>query len=155
MCTVQGTPAAQSISWTRSGVSIAIDNSKYTCGNTANPSLTINNFQSSDAGSYVCSASTAVGTSTSGVSSLTYGGSKDLIGGRSSFATPVTVYKKMVRKKTKNIIKLHGFLNCCLSIRFPDVNSIYPSNRQILQSRHYMKPMKYLFPLFENWDILI
>jgi hypothetical protein len=37
VCTVQGTPAAQSISWTRSGVSIAIDNSKYTGGNTANP----------------------------------------------------------------------------------------------------------------------
>jgi hypothetical protein len=36
---VQGTPAAQSISWTRNGVSIAIDNSKYTGGNTANPSL--------------------------------------------------------------------------------------------------------------------
>ena len=60
------------------------------------------------------------------------------------------------KKKDKNSIKLHGFLNCSLSIRFPDVNSIltvsYPSNRQILQSRHYMK---YLFPLFENFDILI
>jgi hypothetical protein len=46
VCTVQGTPAAQSISWTRNGVSIAIDNSKYTGGNTANPSLTINNLRS-------------------------------------------------------------------------------------------------------------
>jgi hypothetical protein len=100
---MQGTPAAQSISWTRNDVSIAIDNSKYTGGNTANP-LTINNFQSSDAGSYVCSATNAVGTSTSGVSCLAYGGNKDLIGGRSCFATPVKVYKKMVRKKTKTLL---------------------------------------------------
>jgi hypothetical protein len=101
---VQGTPAAQSISWTSNGVSIAIDNSKYTGGNTANPSLTINNFQSIDAGSYVCSATNAVGASTSGVFSLAYEGNKDLIGGRSCFATPVKVYKKMVRKKTKTIL---------------------------------------------------
>jgi hypothetical protein len=78
-CTVQGTPAAQTISWTRNGVSIAIDNSKYTGGNTANPSLTINNFQSSDAGSYVCSTTNAAGTLASGVSSLTYGGKYDLV----------------------------------------------------------------------------
>ena len=79
MCTVQSTPAAQSISWTSNGVSIAIDNSKYTGGNTAKPSLTINNFQPSDAGSYVCSATNAAGTSASGVSSLTYGGTYDLV----------------------------------------------------------------------------
>ena len=36
---MQGTPAAQSISWTSNEVSIVIDNSKYTGGNTANPSL--------------------------------------------------------------------------------------------------------------------
>ena len=74
MCTVQGTPAAQSISWTRNGISIAIDNSKYTGVNTANSSLTINNFKSNDAGNYVCSATNAAGTSTSSVSSLTHGG---------------------------------------------------------------------------------
>jgi hypothetical protein len=79
VCTVQSTPAAQSISWTSNGVSIAIDNSKYTGGNTANPSLTINNFQPSDAGSYVCSATNAAGTSTRSVSSLTYGGKYDLV----------------------------------------------------------------------------
>ena len=79
VCTVQSTAAAQSISWTSNGVSIAIDNSKYTGGNTANPSLTINNFQPSDAGSYVCSATNAAGTSVSGVSSLTYRGKYDLV----------------------------------------------------------------------------
>jgi len=79
VCTVQGTPAAQSISWTRNGVSIAIDNSKYTGGNTTNPSLTINNFQSSDAGNYICSATNAAGTSTSRVSSLIYEGKYDLV----------------------------------------------------------------------------
>ena len=50
------------------------------------------------------------------------------------------------KKKDKNIIILHVLLNCCLSIRFADVNFIltvsYSSNRQILQSRHYIKPMK-------------
>jgi hypothetical protein len=43
----------------------------------------------------------------------------------SCFATPVKVHKNNDgKKKDKNIIKLHGLLNYCLSIRFPDVNSI-------------------------------
>jgi hypothetical protein len=79
VCTVTGTPPAQYISWTRNGVSIVISSSEYTGGNTANPSLTINNFQSNDAGNYVCSATNAAGTSTSSVSSLTYGRKYDLV----------------------------------------------------------------------------
>jgi hypothetical protein len=63
----------------KNDVSIVIDNSKYTGGNTDNPSLTINNFQSSDAGNHVCSATNAAGTSTNVVSSLTYGGKNDLV----------------------------------------------------------------------------
>ena len=79
MCTVQGTPAAQYISWTRNGISIAMNNSKYTGGNTWNPSLTITSFHASDAGNYVCSATNAAGTSTSSVSSITYGCNYDLV----------------------------------------------------------------------------
>ena len=79
VCTVTGTPPAQYIFWTRNDVSIVIDNSKYTGGNTDNPSLTINNFQSSDAGNHICSATNAAGTSTNVVSSLTYGGKNDLV----------------------------------------------------------------------------
>ncbi|XP_052061299.1 hemicentin-1-like isoform X6 [Mytilus californianus] len=71
-CTVTGTPAANSITWffTPSGSSqqqaLSLGNTaKYSGGNTQNPSLTVQNFQSSDGGTYVCSATNAVGASTS------------------------------------------------------------------------------------------
>lgn len=38
---------------------------KYTGGSLHNPSLTVTNFQSTDAGSYVCYATNAVGISSS------------------------------------------------------------------------------------------
>ncbi|XP_076112265.1 hemicentin-1-like isoform X5 [Mytilus galloprovincialis] len=78
-CTVTGTPSATAISWrfTPSGSSqqqtLSLGNTaKYSGGTTQNPSLTVQNFQSSDGGSYVCSATNAVGTSSSTTSVLRY-----------------------------------------------------------------------------------
>jgi hypothetical protein len=57
--TVTGTPAATGITWTRlrnnqlTTLDIVNSNGKYTGGTTSNPHLTISNFQSSDAGTYV------------------------------------------------------------------------------------------------------
>ncbi|XP_052080685.1 peroxidasin homolog [Mytilus californianus] len=70
-CFVTGEPPALAIKWyfTPNGSErqqILTGNAvKYSGGNTQNPSLTVQNFQSSDSGSYVCYALNAVGTSTS------------------------------------------------------------------------------------------
>ncbi|CAC5365722.1 HMCN [Mytilus coruscus] len=71
-CTVSGQPPASSIIWqfTPNGgnaqtINIEDCDGKYTGGSPQNPSLTVTNFQPSDAGSYVCSATNAVGISSS------------------------------------------------------------------------------------------
>ena len=78
ICSVSGTPAANSISWTKDGSTLNIANSggKYSGGTTGNPSLTIINFQTTDAGTYSCSATNAAGTGSSlpQTSVLTYVG---------------------------------------------------------------------------------
>ena len=77
-CTVTGTPAATGITWTRlrnnqlTTLDIVNSNGKYTGGTTSNPHLTISNFQSSDAGTYVCRATNAAGPQNSDNSVLTY-----------------------------------------------------------------------------------
>ena len=55
-----------SVTWTRDSVDIVIDNSKYEGANINTHHLTINNFQTSDYGNYVCSATTAMGEGNSG-----------------------------------------------------------------------------------------
>ncbi|XP_071150174.1 peroxidasin homolog [Mytilus edulis] len=78
-CFITGEPVASDIRWyfTPTGSekrqSLYTGNTaKYSGGNTQNPSLTVLNFQSSDSGTYVCSASNAVGTSTSSYSVLRF-----------------------------------------------------------------------------------
>lgn len=76
---MSGLPPASSIIWrfTPPGgnaqtISIEDCGGKYTGGSPQNPSLTVTNFQPSDAGSYVCFATNAVGISSSNSSELCY-----------------------------------------------------------------------------------
>ena len=60
VCSVTGTLPATAIIWTRSSnnqlitLDIANSNGKYLDGSVSQPSITISNFQSSNAGTYVC-----------------------------------------------------------------------------------------------------
>lgn len=79
-CTVTGQPSPTQIRWyftssgsnSRQQLFISTSNGKYTGGTPSNPSMTVNNFQSGDAGSYQCEATNAAGTVTSGNSVLSY-----------------------------------------------------------------------------------
>ncbi|XP_069133871.1 basement membrane-specific heparan sulfate proteoglycan core protein-like [Argopecten irradians] len=65
-CTVVATPQASSVTWKRTvgGVTsnIATTTAKFSGSTVANPSLTINSIATTDQGSYVCTATNAVGT---------------------------------------------------------------------------------------------
>ena len=77
-CLINGQPSANNIQWlkTINSVQTPIDivnsGGKYSGGTTGNPHITINNFQSSDTGIYVCIVTNAFGTTTSPTSTLTY-----------------------------------------------------------------------------------
>ncbi|XP_071149589.1 synaptogenesis protein syg-2-like [Mytilus edulis] len=78
-CFVTGEPVASDIRWyfTPTGseqrqLLYTGNTAKYSGGNTQNRSLAVLNFQSSDSGTYVCSALNAVGTSTSSYSALRF-----------------------------------------------------------------------------------
>ena len=65
-----GQPSTNNIQWlkTINNVQTSIDivngGGKYSGGTTGNPHITINNFQSSDTGIYVCRVTNAYGTAT-------------------------------------------------------------------------------------------
>ncbi|XP_069133959.1 serine-rich adhesin for platelets-like isoform X33 [Argopecten irradians] len=79
VCTVSATPTHTNVFWQRidNGVAttLTIDGSKYTGSTVNGPSLTINSASSNDATVYTCSATNAVGTGTSGQTTLTVTGS--------------------------------------------------------------------------------
>jgi hypothetical protein len=78
VCSVTGTLPATAIIWTRSSnnqlitLDIANSNGKYLDGSVSQPSITISNFQSSNAGTYVCKATNLVGETSSQNTVLTY-----------------------------------------------------------------------------------
>ncbi|XP_060079143.1 hemicentin-1-like [Ylistrum balloti] len=78
-CTVTATPGHTVVYWQRynNGVAsqLTIDGTKYTGSTVNSPSLTINNAAASDQSVYTCSATNAVGTGTSGQTTLTVTGS--------------------------------------------------------------------------------
>ncbi|XP_069133869.1 hemicentin-1-like isoform X10 [Argopecten irradians] len=73
-CTVVATPQASSVTWKRTvgGVTsnIATATAKFSGSTVANPSLTINSIATTDQGSYVCTATNAVGTGESSPATL-------------------------------------------------------------------------------------
>jgi hypothetical protein len=77
-CLINGQPSANNIQWlkTINSVQTPIDivnsGGKYSGGTTGNPHITINNFQSSDTGIYVCRVTNAYGATTSPTSTLAY-----------------------------------------------------------------------------------
>ncbi|OWF53625.1 Titin [Mizuhopecten yessoensis] len=79
-CTVSASPTHFNVFWQRIDnnvtSSISIDGSKYSGSTVNNPSLTITNADSNDNTSYTCSATNAVGTGTSGQTTLGVTGSK-------------------------------------------------------------------------------
>ncbi|XP_033751335.1 hemicentin-1-like isoform X19 [Pecten maximus] len=78
VCTVSGTPSATSVSWRRTSNSVTnavtIDNNKYQGSSVNSPSLIINNADSVDTGTYVCTATNSIGTASSTQTTLSVTG---------------------------------------------------------------------------------
>lgn len=65
----QGSPALTAVYWLLNGQNMDISNSvRYSGGIVNNPSLSIHNIASTDAGEYRCGATNLVGSSTSSLS---------------------------------------------------------------------------------------
>ncbi|XP_069107388.1 basement membrane-specific heparan sulfate proteoglycan core protein-like [Argopecten irradians] len=90
-CTVSASPPHTSVYWQRidSGVTttLNIDGIKYSGSTVISPSLTITSAGSNDASDYTCSATNAVGTGTSGQTTLT------VTGGIPAVLVPQTTYE--------------------------------------------------------------
>lgn len=81
-CTVDANPAHTNVMWRKivNGQPTEITiGTRFSGSTVSNPSLTINNAQSSDAGYYVCYASNSVGTGQSAQTYLNVVGSKFVI----------------------------------------------------------------------------
>ncbi|XP_021370011.1 hemicentin-1-like [Mizuhopecten yessoensis] len=82
-CQVSGTPVVTTVAWKRSknGVTstLTIDGSNYSGSTTGSPSLIISSVDSGDTASYFCTASNAVGTSTSNTIFLTVTGNTPVV----------------------------------------------------------------------------
>ena len=63
-CSVTSLPVALTVIWKKNNVDVTIDGDKYSGSSEHSPSLKINNATYDDEGTYVCSATNAVGTST-------------------------------------------------------------------------------------------
>lgn len=65
-CTASGSPVVTAIHWLVNNGNLDISNSaKYTGGTVSNPSLSIKNVASTDAGEYHCGATNLLGSTTS------------------------------------------------------------------------------------------
>lgn len=82
VCTVNSDPAHTTVQWQRRSASGSVTNldisnqNKYQNGNLNNPSLTILSATAADEGYYICTATNAVGTGTSGDRYVDVTGSK-------------------------------------------------------------------------------
>ncbi|XP_069133471.1 serine-rich adhesin for platelets-like isoform X3 [Argopecten irradians] len=78
VCTVSGTPSVNAVAWRRTSNSVTntvtIDNNKYQGSSINSPSLIINNADSVDTGTYVCTATNIIGTAQSTQTTLSVTG---------------------------------------------------------------------------------
>lgn len=82
-CTVAATPTHTSVQWKRiqNGVTtpISVSSSKYSGSLVNSPSLSINNTDLNDNGTYICTAINSIGTGTSSETTLIVTGSKYIL----------------------------------------------------------------------------
>ncbi|KAJ8316394.1 hypothetical protein KUTeg_006408 [Tegillarca granosa] len=70
-CTVQASGQSYRVTWYYNNGILATNTGRYSGGTFGTPSLTISNIQTSDSGSYICSAATAAGSRNSSAISVT------------------------------------------------------------------------------------
>ncbi|XP_033758139.1 hemicentin-1-like [Pecten maximus] len=93
-CQVSGTPAVTTVAWKRTinGVTstLTIDGSNYNGGTTGSPSLIISSVDSGDTASYFCTATNAVGTTTSNAIFLTVTGNTPVVSANQDSYSAIT-----------------------------------------------------------------